>query len=110
MIDTTNKALSKIHELVSLEKDTYRLRVYIVGGGCSGFKYGFAFEKKLNEDDHCLSFDLEGNKIEVVVDYLSAQYLQGATLDYKNDLTGSGFTVVNPNAKTTCGCGSSFSI
>lgn len=82
------------------------LRVSVEGGGCSGFKYAFCFDSQLDEGDH--SFDC-GQSL-IIVDTISAQYLDGATIDYIEELMGSYFTIVNPNAQTTCGCGSSFSV
>ncbi len=81
------------------------LRVYIEGGGCSGFQYGFEFEDDLQDDDTVV----ENNGVKLVVDPLSLQYLTGASIDYLEDLQGSRFVVSNPNASSTCGCGSSFS-
>lgn len=102
----TAAAANKINELVSLEeKPGLRLRVYIVGGGCSGFQYGFAFDAKHQSDDQIF----REQTAEVVIDAMSLQYLSGATLDYTNDLQGSQFVIANPNAATTCGCGASFS-
>lgn len=83
------------------------LRTFVQGGGCSGFQYGFTFDSEQNEDD--FEFPLN-DKWKVVVDALSMQYLQGAEIDYKEDLHGSQFVIINPNAQTTCGCGSSFSV
>jgi iron-sulfur cluster assembly accessory protein len=82
------------------------LRVYVTGGGCSGFSYGFSFDQDLAEDDTCIT----NGDVAMVVDAMSIQYLAGATVDYKESLQGSQFTIQNPNALTTCGCGSSFSI
>ena len=82
-----------------------KLRVYISGGGCSGFQYGFAFEEQRNEDD----LVVERDGVTLLVDPLSFQYLAGAEVDYRESLQGSQFVIRNPNAKTTCGCGSSFS-
>ncbi|WP_096085345.1 iron-sulfur cluster insertion protein ErpA [Agaribacterium haliotis] len=103
----TNNALAKVRELVEEEENPdLKLRVYVTGGGCSGFQYGFAFEEQHGDDDAVI--DNEG--ICVVVDAMSYPYLVGATLDYEEGLQGSRFTVTNPNASSTCGCGSSFSI
>lgn len=105
-ITITESAAGKISALMHEEKNlTLKLRVYIEGGGCSGFQYGFAFEQELKEDD--LSFVQHG--VTLVVDYISLQYLLGAEIDYKDDkLNGSRFIIRNPNSKGTCGCGSSF--
>lgn len=109
----TDQAIAKVDELVSIEDDqNLRLRIYVIGGGCSGFQYGFAFDNKFNdEEDDTAKFDAKnGNKIEVVIDYMSYQYLKKATVDYVQNLQGAYFTVTNPNATTTCGCGNSFSV
>ena len=100
MITVTESANEKIKELLT-ENDEVYLRIAVQGGGCSGFTYSFAFDDK-QEDD----FEFGS----VLVDSMSIQYVQGATVDYKEDLAGNSFTVDNPNAQTTCGCGSSFSI
>jgi iron-sulfur cluster insertion protein len=86
--------------------DDLKLRVYITGGGCSGFSYGFTFDDKHKEGDS----GVEKNGVQLVVDPMSYQYLIGATVDYLEDLQGARFIIHNPNAKTTCGCGSSFSV
>jgi iron-sulfur cluster insertion protein len=83
-----------------------KLRVFVTGGGCSGFQYGFSFEDAMAEDDT----QVTKNDVTVLVDSLSYQYLVGATVDYEEGLMGSRFLITNPNASTTCGCGSSFSI
>lgn len=106
-LNITAAAASKIMQLVTEEQDpNLCLRVYIVGGGCAGFQYGFAFDQNTNSDDTVIS----QNNIRVLVDALSLQYLQGATVDYVENLQGAHFVVKNPNANTTCGCGSSFSV
>lgn len=103
----TDAAANKVKALVSEEEnDNLKLRVYITGGGCSGFQYGFTFDEKVNEDD----FTIEKNGVALVVDPMSLQYLIGGTIDYIEGLQGSRFIVENPNAKSTCGCGSSFSV
>ncbi len=103
----TDKAAKKVLQLITEENNPdLALRVYIVGGGCSGFQYGFAFDATQNEDD----FVITKNDTKFMVDALSAQYLMGATIDYVENLQGAHFVVTNPNAKTTCGCGSSFSV
>jgi iron-sulfur cluster insertion protein len=83
------------------------LRTFVQGGGCSGFHYGFTFDEEQNEDDWEIPLN---EKWKLVIDAMSMQYLEGATIDYKEDLNGSSFTIKNPQAQTTCGCGSSFSI
>ncbi len=103
----TRDAVTRINQLLETKGNPeLMLRVYIQGGGCSGFQYGFQFDDARQEDD--ISIEQEG--IRVLVDMLSLQYLDGAEIDYKDDLMGSRFLVNNPNASTTCGCGSSFSI
>jgi len=82
-----------------------RLRMYVQGGGCSGMSYGFTLDEIQNEDD----FEIPMESSSVLVDAMSMQYVSGATIDYKDDLSGSQFVIKNPNAETTCGCGSSFS-
>ena len=106
MILETN-AVAKLRELVAEEGNpNLMLRVFVQGGGCSGMSYGFTFEEVKNEDD----FDFAYEDVKLVVDSMSMQYLQGASIDYKEDLQGSQFVINNPQAQTTCGCGSSFSI
>ena len=98
-----------VHKILSLsqnEGDQVNLRVYVTGGGCSGFQYGFSFDKVVDDEDTCVT-KLGAN---LVIDPLSLQYLAGSTIDYIEDLTGSKFIIKNPNATTTCGCGESFSI
>lgn len=100
-------AARKVRELIAEEgNDALKLRVYIQGGGCSGFQYGFEFDEQRNEDD--LAVETEG--VTLVVDPLSLQYLMGAEVDYAESLHGAQFVIRNPNAKTTCGCGSSFTV
>ena len=103
----SGSAVNRINELLASKDDPdLKLRVFIRGGGCSGFQYGFQFDQEQQEDD--VSIEQEG--VKVLVDMLSLQYLTGAEIDYQDDLLGSRFLVNNPNASTTCGCGSSFSI
>jgi len=100
-------AVAKLRELVAEEGNPdLMLRVFVQGGGCSGMSYGFTFDEVQNEDD----FDFAYDEIKVVVDSMSMQYLQGATINYKEDLMGASFVIDNPQAQTTCGCGSSFNI
>ena len=107
VLNLTNSAAQKVRRLREEEGDSnLMLRVYVTGGGCSGFSYGFNFANDLNEDD--ANFD--NGDVTLVVDSLSYQYLQGSTVDYTEGLEGARFVVQNPNATTTCGCGSSFSI
>lgn len=103
----TLAAASKVRELIAEEGNPgLKLRVYINGGGCSGFQYGFTFDEEQAEDD--LAIEREG--VTLLVDPLSLQYLAGAEVDYTESLSGAQFVIRNPNARTTCGCGSSFSI
>lgn len=108
MITITEPAQAKILDLLAEENNPkMALRTFVQGGGCSGFSYGFTFDEEKNEDD----FEFPINeKCNVFVDAMSMQYLQGVTIDYKEDVMGSQFVITNPNAKSTCGCGSSFSI
>jgi iron-sulfur cluster insertion protein len=102
----TAAAARKVRELIDEEGNPgLKLRVYIQGGGCSGFQYGFTFEDQRGDDD--LAVEREG--VTLLVDPLSLQYLMGAEVDYRESLQGAQFVIRNPNAKTTCGCGSSFS-
>lgn len=106
IIFTTNAA-SKVGEMLIEEGDaSLKLRVYVTGGGCSGFQYSFAFDDQVAEDD--LALEKEG--VTLLVDAMSYQYLVGATIDYQEGLEGSRFVITNPNATATCGCGSSFSV
>lgn len=103
----TDAAANKVKFLIEGEDNpNLRLRVYITGGGCSGFQYGFTFDDQVNEGD----LTVENQSVGLVVDPMSLQYLIGATVDYVEGLEGSRFVVQNPNASSTCGCGSSFSI
>jgi iron-sulfur cluster insertion protein len=106
-IKVTVAAAAKVHQLITEEgKPNLRLRVYIVGGGCAGFQYGFAFDAEQNPDDMLFLQDNVG----IIVDVMSLQYLTGSQIDYVEGLQGAHFVVSNPNANTTCGCGSSFSV
>ena len=104
-VTITQNALSKIKELLQEESEGTKLRVFVHGGGCSGFQYGFEFTKEQNEDDFV--FGEEG--VTVLIDAMSIQYMMGATIDYEESLMGASFNINNPGAETTCGCGSSFS-
>lgn len=108
MIEITESAKTKIVDLL-IEENNPRvmLRTFVQGGGCSGFNYGFTMDEEQNEDDFEFPLDTE---YKVIVDAMSMQYLQGAVIDYKEDLMGAQFSIKNPNAQTTCGCGSSFSV
>jgi iron-sulfur cluster insertion protein len=102
----TDAAAGKVGELIKEEANpNLKLRVFVSGGGCSGFQYGFTFDEKIEDGDFCI----ENGGVQLLVDPMSAQYLMGAEIDYKEDLQGAQFVIRNPNAKTTCGCGSSFS-
>lgn len=106
-ITITEKAVEKIADVIAEENDSsLMLRAFVQGGGCSGFQYGFTLDSSINEDD----FVVDKGTVKVLVDSMSYQYLDGATIDYKDDLYGSQFTISNPNASSTCGCGSSFSV
>ncbi len=103
----SDSAAKKVGALIEEEgNDNLKLRVYISGGGCSGFQYGFTFDEEINEDDT----QIENAGVTVLIDSMSVQYLNGAEIDYKEDVSGSQFVIRNPNASTTCGCGSSFSV
>lgn len=108
-ITLTESATRKIQDLIIEENKPGKvhLRVYVQGGGCSGFNYGFMFDESINEDDFTIPVSSAEN---VLVDAMSAQYLEGATIDWKENLSGSQFVINNPQAQTTCGCGSSFSV
>ena len=106
MINLTTVAAGKVKEIMSMQNPTpTALRVAVVGGGCSGFQYHMAFETQTNETDHVLEFD----GLKVLVDQMSSMYLDGVEIDYIETLEGAGFKFNNPNVKSTCGCGSSFS-
>jgi iron-sulfur cluster insertion protein len=106
MITITQNATNKVAELIKEEENVSGLRIFVQGGGCSGMQYGFAFEENFEEDD----FIVDQDNVKFVVDAMSMQYLSGATIDYKEDFEGSSFVIQNPNAETSCGCGSSFSV
>lgn len=106
MIDLQESAVTKLKELIAEEGNpNLKLRIFVQGGGCSGFSYGFTFDEERNEDD----FDLEFDGVGLLVDSMSAQYLQNAKIKYTEDTMGASFAIENPQAQTTCGCGSSFS-
>jgi len=106
MINISESAKTKILDLLAEENNPeLKLRTFVQGGGCSGFQYGFTFDEQQNEDD----FEVPLGDYKVLVDAMSMTYLQGAEIDYKEDINGSQFSIKNPNATTTCGCGSSFS-
>lgn len=102
----TDSAADKVKALIEEEgNDNLKLRVYVTGGGCSGFQYGFTFDEAVNDGDT----SVEKNGVTLLIDPMSYQYMVGAEIDYKEDLEGAQFVIRNPNATTTCGCGSSFS-
>ncbi|MDO9004673.1 MAG: iron-sulfur cluster insertion protein ErpA [Aquabacterium sp.] len=106
-LNFSTAAAAKVSELIVEEGNpNLKLRLYVTGGGCSGFSYGFAFDDQLSDDD--TRIDKDG--VSLVVDAMSLQYLIGADIDYEDGLEGSRFVIHNPNAQTTCGCGSSFSM
>ena len=112
-IIVSDDAVRKIHELVTEENNAKLcLRVFIIGGGCSGFQYGFTFDEERQEDDFIFekTASTDQSTVTVLVDHLSMQYLRGATIDFREDIHGAQFIINNPNAKTTCGCGSSFAM
>ncbi|MCD6733155.1 MAG: iron-sulfur cluster insertion protein ErpA [Burkholderiaceae bacterium] len=102
----TESAAAKVKQLIDEEGNpALKLRVFVQGGGCSGFQYGFTFDEETNEDDTVM----EKGGVTLLIDAMSFQYLVGAEIDYKEDLQGAQFVIKNPNASSTCGCGSSFS-
>ncbi len=117
LVSFTQAAAKRVQELI-VEEGNYnlKLRVYITGGGCSGFQYGFAFDENVKPDDCIIAEEVEDEStggmmtVSVVIDALSIMYLTGGEIDYKESLQGAHFTVKNPNAQTTCSCGSSFSL
>jgi len=103
----TDSAAEKVRQLIEEEgNDNLKLRVFVQGGGCSGFKYGFTFDEEVSDDDT----SMQKNGVTLLIDAMSYQYLVGAEIDYKDGLEGAQFVIKNPNASTTCGCGSSFSV
>ncbi|WP_116810373.1 iron-sulfur cluster insertion protein ErpA [Steroidobacter cummioxidans] len=103
----TDAAAAKVSELIREESNpNLKLRVFVQGGGCSGFQYGFTFDENLEEGDT----RVENGGVTLLIDPMSIQYLAGAEIDYKEDIEGAQFVIRNPNASTTCGCGSSFSM
>lgn len=113
----TANAAAKVWELIKEEENyNLKLRVYVTGGGCSGFQYGFTFDEAISEDDTVVVKEVEDEEgregvhaVQLLIDPMSFQYLAGSEIDYKEDIEGAQFIIRNPNAKTTCGCGSSFS-
>ena len=106
-LNFTDAAAHKVGQLIEQEGNAaLKLRVYVQGGGCSGFQYGFTFDEEVQEGDT----EIENAGVTLLVDPMSVQYLMGAEIDYREDLSGAQFIIRNPNAATTCGCGSSFSV
>jgi iron-sulfur cluster insertion protein len=106
-LNFTDAAAHKVSQLIEQEgNSSLKLRVYVQGGGCSGFQYGFTFDEEVQEGDA----EIENGGVTLLVDPMSVQYLMGAEIDYREDLSGAQFIIRNPNATTTCGCGSSFSV
>jgi iron-sulfur cluster insertion protein len=107
IVELKPNAVAKIRDLLAEENNPdLKLRIFVQGGGCSGFSYGFTFDEEVQDDDFRLDFD----GVSLLIDSMSSQYLQGAEVDYVEELMGSEFKIKNPNAQTTCGCGSSFSV
>jgi iron-sulfur cluster insertion protein len=106
LINVTENAVLKINEIMKDEPSASYLRIFVQGGGCSGFQYGFTFDENKNEDD----FEIPAGESVLLVDSMSSQYLQGAVVDYTESLQGSQFSIKNPSATSTCGCGSSFAV
>ena len=107
MITISDSAVKKIKSIIHEEDPSLKLRVFVQGGGCSGFQYGFALEELSPADD---DFTFEKDGVGVVIDSMSMQYMNEAEIDYKEDLMGASFVIKNPNVTATCGCGSSFTI
>ena len=106
-LNISDAVVSKVSEMLAEENDpSLRLRIFVTGGGCSGFQYGFSFDDTAKDDD----LEISKGGVRVLVDAMSLQYLMGADIDYEDSLEGSRFVIRNPNAASTCGCGSSFSV
>ncbi len=104
-INFTDSAANKVAELIAEEGNpNLKLRVFVQGGGCSGFQYGFTFDESVNDDDTTM----DKNGVKLLIDSMSYQYLVGAEIDYREDINGAQFVIKNPNVSNTCGCGSSF--
>ena len=105
MITLSESAVIRVRDILTEENQPdLKLRVFVQGGGCSGMQYGFTLDQDTGEDD----WTLDINGVQILVDSMSGQYLQGAQIDFKDDIMGASFVITNPNAQTTCGCGSSF--
>ncbi len=110
-VNFTEAAARKVKQLIDEENNPeLKLRVYITGGGCSGFQYGFTFDETVNPDDQSVVKAVDEMDVTLLIDPLSFQYLMGAEIDYTEGIAGAQFIIRNPNAQTTCGCGSSFSV
>ena len=106
LLTVEQSATDKLKELIAEEGNpALKLRIFVQGGGCSGFQYGFTFDEDTADDDYTID---AGDGINILVDYMSAEYLKGSTIKFTSDLMSSSFAIVNPNATATCGCGSSF--
>lgn len=106
-LNFTDSAARKVGALIAEEGNSaLKLRIYVSGGGCSGFQYNFAFDENINEDDAII----EKNGVSLLVDAMSFQYMESASIDYEEGLEGSRFVITNPNASSTCGCGKSFGV
>ena len=111
IVTLTESAINKVRTLMEEENnETLKLRVFVQGGGCSGFQYGFTFEETAENDDIIIKKFSLNKEVNFLIDSFSLQYLQGSTIDYVSDIEGEQFIIKNPNATTTCGCGSSFSV
>lgn len=106
MITISETAAIKINEILAEEVPNTKVRIFVQGGGCSGFSYGFSLDESASDDD----FVIETNNVKILVDAMSAQYLSGSEISYKDNIDGASFVIKNPNATNTCGCGNSFSI
>lgn len=110
IINLTQSTIEKVHQLIEEEGNhNLKLRIFVQGGGCSGFQYGFTFDELIEDDDFVITKEINETNIQFLIDPMSATYLNGAEVDYVSDLNGAQFVIKNPNATSTCGCGSSFS-
>lgn len=110
-LNISDSAVKKVYDLIQEENNNdLKLRVFVQGGGCSGFQYGFTFDELKEEEDFEISKFIDNHEIKFLIDPMSLQYLNGALIDFSSDLEGEQFVIKNPNATTTCGCGSSFSV
>lgn len=111
ILTITDNAVKKVFDLIQEEdNNNLKLRVFVQGGGCSGFQYGFTFDEIVEDDDFIITKTFEQATVSFIIDSMSVQYLQSAVIDFVSDLEGEQFVIKNPNATTTCGCGSSFSV